>query len=168
MAHGVIRTDNMLGTDVGTHLVSFKYKPDSTDTAIDNGNVVLVGNLIPGEREIHTAGTPAKNSPLKSIAVVASVEVMYDERKKNLDDFYNEAGKTCRGYYLHTDDVFSVTADALNIAGGVTPAAGYVVELTAGTKMNVVQTLTSGSTQVGTIIDVEKNGRYTYYAIQVA
>ena len=167
MAHGVIRTDKMLGTDVGTHLVSFKYQPDSTDTAIDNGNVVLVGNLISGEREIHTAGTPAKNSPLKSIAVVASVEVMYDERKKNLDDFYNEAGKTCRGYYLHTGDIFSVTADALSAITG-SPAAGWTVELVDGAKMSLAATLTSGSTKVGTLLGVEKAGRYTYYVIQVA
>lgn len=168
MAHGVIRTDNMLGTDVGTHLVSFKYQPSSTDTAIDNGNVVVIGDLISGEREVHTADTPAKNSALAKLAVVASVEVMYDEHKKNLSDFYNEAGKICRGFYLHSKDVFSVTADALDIGAAVTPAVGDIVELIAGTKMSVVKTLTSGSTQVGTIIDIEKNGRYTYYAIQIA
>ena len=71
MAHGVIRTDNMLGTDVGTHLVSFKYQPSDTDTAIDNGNVVVIGDLINGEREVHTATTPAANSALAKIAVVA-------------------------------------------------------------------------------------------------
>lgn len=76
MAHGVIRTDNMLGTDVGTHLVSFKYQPSDTDTAIDNGNVVVIGDLINGEREVHTATTPAANSALAKIAVVASVEVI--------------------------------------------------------------------------------------------
>ena len=168
MAHGVIRTDSMLGTDVGTHLVSFKYQPDSTDTAIDNGNVVVIGDLISGEREVHTASTPAKNSAFAKLAVVASVEVMYDERKKNLDEFYNEAGKICRGYYLHSKDVFSVTADALDIGESVTPGVGSVIELIAGTKMSVVASLTSGSTQVGTIIDIEKNGRYTYYVIQIA
>lgn len=168
MTHGVIRTDNMLGTDVGTHLVSFKYQPSDTDTAIDNGNVVVIGDLINGEREVHTATTPAANSALAKIAVVASVEVMYDERKKNLDDFYNEAGKICRGYYLHSKDVFSVTADALSIGSGVTPAVGSIVELAAGTKLNVVASLTSGSTQVGTIAAIEKAGRYTYYVIQIA
>lgn len=168
MAHGVIRTDNMLGTDVGTHLVSFKYQPSSTDTAIDNGNVVVIGDLITGEREVHTATTPTKTTALAKIAVVASVEVMYDEHKKNLDDFYNEAGKICRGFYLHSKDVFSVTADALNIGAAVTPAVGDIVELIDGAKMSIVKSLTSGSTQVGTIISIEKTGRYTYYAIQIA
>lgn len=168
MAHGVIRTDNMLGTTVGTHLVSFKYQPSGTDTAIDNGNVVLIGDLLTGEREVHKADTPAKNSALGKIAIVASVEVMYDEHKKNLDDYYNEAGKICRGFYLHSKDVFSVTADALDIGSDVTPAVGSIVELIAGTKLSVVATLTQGSTQVGTIVEIQKSGRYTYYTIQIA
>lgn len=167
MAHGVIRTDNMLGTVSGTHLVSFKYQPSNTDTAIDNGNIVVIGKLIDSEREIHTASTPTAESPLKDLAVVAGVEVMYDERKKNLDDYYNEAGKTIRGYALsECKGYFSVTADALDLTAG-TPAKGWVVEAMAGTKMKVVETLTAKSTQIGTIEDIEKNGRYTYYVIKL-
>lgn len=167
MAHGVIRTDNMLGTVSGTHLVSFKYQPSDTDTAIDNGNIVVIGDLIDGERELHTASTPDANSPLKNLAVVAGVEVMYDERKKNLDEYYNEAGKNTRGYYLsECKGYFSVTADALDLTAG-TPAKGNIVEAMAGTKMKVVSSLTSGSTQIGTIDAIEKNGRYTYYVIKL-
>ena len=94
---------------------------------------------------------------------------MYDERLRNLDDFYNEAGKIARGYALHTGDIFSVTKDALD--GAATPAVGDVVELKAGTKLNVVAAATgatSGSTVVGKIIDKNIVGRYTYFAIQVA
>ena len=92
---------------------------------------------------------------------------MYDERKKNLDEFENEAGTICRGYIPRSRNVFSVTADALNIASGVTPAVGSIVELMAGVKLNVVATLTSGSTKVGKIIAIESAGRYTYYVIKI-
>lgn len=164
MAHGVIRTDLMLGTPVGTHLVSFKYRPGDEDTAIDNGRVVAIGALMDGEREVHTADTPTAATPLKDLAVVASVEVMYDERLKNLDQFYNEAGKICRGYYLsECKGYFSVTADDLE----GTPVVGHVVEAMAGTKMKVVETATSGSTQIGTIEAIEKAGRYTYVVIKL-
>ena len=166
MAHGIIRTDLMAGTDVGTHLVSLQYYVNTTKTAIDNGNVVLVGDLINGEREVHKATAPAANSSLDAIAIVATPEVMYDQRYKNLRDFYNEAGKVIRGYRLHKHDIFSVTKDALD--GAATPAVGNVVELKAGTKLNVVVSATNGSTVVGKIIAVDIVGKDTYYAIRVA
>ena len=169
MAHGVFRSDLMTGTDVCADLVSVKYMgTGSTETDIDNGCVVKLDGLMTGEREVWKGVTPAANTPLSDIAIVASVELMYDERKRNLDEFYNEAGKIARGYIPHSRDIFSVTADSLNIASGVTPAVGYVVELMAGVKLNVAASATSGSTVFGKIIAIENAGRYTYYVIQIA
>ena len=167
MAYGVVRTDNMFGTDVRAGLVSIKYMgaDGKTDTAIENGNVLKVGALMEGEREIFVGAAVAANTPLSDVVLVASPEVMYDERKRNLDEFINEAGKPCRGYRLHKGDIFSVTKDALE--GKAKPAVGDVVELKAGTKLNVAASATSGSTVVGKIIAVDVVGRYTYYAILV-
>lgn len=168
MAYGVVRTDKLMGTDVRSMLESVKYMgAGSTATAIDNGNVVkLDGSLMTGEREIKKGVTPAANDALDAIVLIASPEVMYDERKRNLDEFQNEAGKVCRGYHLHSGDIFSVTKDALD--GAATPAVGNVVELKAGIKLNVAASATGGSTVVGKIIAVDVVGRYTYYVIQVA
>lgn len=163
--HAVVRTDKMFGTDNRAGIVSVRYQPSNVKTAIDNGNVVLLGDLETGSREIYKGATPAANSPLGSVVLVASVEVMYDEHKHNLDEFENEAGAIARGYYLHQNDIFSVTKDALD--GVASPAVGNIVELKAGTKLNVATSKTSGSTQVGTIVDINVVGRYTYYAIQV-
>ena len=85
---------------------------------------------------------------------------MYDERKKNLNEFRNEAGEIARGYRLRSGNVYSVTAEALS----GTPAVGSIVELQAGTKGNVVSTLTAGSTKVGTIIAIEGS----YVVIRIA
>lgn len=168
MAHGVFRSDLMSGTDVAADLVSVKYMGDgSTETAIDNGCVVKLDGLMSGEREVWKGVTPSKNTALSDIAIIGSEEVMYDERKKNLDEFENEAGVISRGYVPHTRNIFSVTADALNIADGTTPAVGNVVELMAGVKLNVAASATSGSTQVGKIIAIETAGRYTYYVIKI-
>lgn len=168
MSFGVVRTDKLMGSDVRSMLESVKYMGDGeTATAVDNGNVVkLDGSLIDGEREIKKGVTPAAGDALDAIVLIASPEVMYDERKHNLDEYQNEAGKTCRGYHLHSGDIFSVTKDALD--GVDAPAVGNVVELKAGTKLNVAASATSGSTAVGTIIAVDIVGRYTYYVIQVA
>ena len=167
MAYAVVRTDNMFGTDVRAGLVSIKYMGanGTTPTAIQNGNVLKVGALMSGEREIFVGAAPAANDDLKDIVLVATPEVMYDERKRNLDEFINEAGRACRGYRLHKGDIFSVTKDALD--GVAAPAIGNVVELKAGTKLNVAASATSGSTQVGKIIAIDVVGRYTYYVILV-
>lgn len=167
MAYGIVRTDNMYGTDVRTGLVSIQYMgaDGATPTAIENGNVLKVGALKTGEREVYVGGAVAAADKISDVVLVASPEVMYDERKRNLDEFINEAGKNCRGYRLHTGDIFSVTKDALD--GVTTPAVGNIVELKAGTKLNVAATATNDSTVVGKIIAVDVVGRYTYYAIKV-
>ena len=175
--YAVVRTDNMYGTDVRAGLVSIKYIVSSTTgegndavttetaTEIENGHVLKVGELMDGEREIFAGSDVAANDDLKDVVLIASPEVMYDERLRNLDDFINVAGKACRGYRLHKGDIFSVTKAALD--GVEKPAVGNIVELKAGTKMNVAASATSGSTQVGRIIAVDVVGRYTYYAILV-
>ena len=176
MAYAVVRTDKLMGTDVRSMLESVQYLGDdgATPTAIENGNVLKVGALVGDatngyEREVKIGSAPAADDTLDSIVLVASPEVMYDERKRNLDEFINEAGKIVRGYHLHSGDIFSVTKLALD--GAETPAIGDVVELKAGTKLNVKAAATgatSGSTVIGSIIAIDVVGRNTYYVIQVA
>lgn len=167
MAYAVVRTDAMAGTDVRGQLVSVKYMgtDGATPTAIENGNVLKIGALMTGEREIYIGGAVAANDKIDDVVLIASPEVVYDERKRNLDDFVNEAGKACRGYHIHSGDTFSVTAEALSGTG--TPAVGNIVELAAGTKLAFAASATTGSTKVGRIIAVDVVGRYTYYAIKV-
>lgn len=161
--NAVVRTDKMFATDNRAGLVSVRYQPGDTMTAIDNGNVVKIGALEEGSREVYKGVTPAANDAIKDIVLIASPEVMYDERKRNLDEFQNAEGAIARGYHLHTNDIFGVTKEALT---GDEPAIGKVVELAAGTKLNVAASATG--TLVGTIIDINVVGRYTYFVIQVA
>lgn len=167
--HAVVRTDLMHGTDVRADLVSIKFMgtDGQTPTDLDNGNVLKVGPLMAGEREIFTGAVPAVKDALNDIVLIAAPEVMYDERLRNLSDFYNVAGKAIRGYHMRAGDMFSVTADALDGTFDASNAVGKVVELQAATKMKVVDSLTSGSTQVGTIEAVELAGPYTYFVIKV-
>jgi len=166
--YGVIRTDLMSGTDVAADLVSLKYFEGDEPAAIENGCVVKLEGLLEGEREIRKAVAPAADTPMEEIAIVANPEVMYDERKRNLDQYINEAGRATRGYIPRSRNIYSVTAEALTIAEGVTPEKGYVVELTAGVKPSVVASASGSATKLGEIIAVEQAGRYTYYVIQLA
>lgn len=169
--HAVIRKDRLYGTDVAPALVSMRYvDSNGNGAAIDNGNVVRLDGLMVHtdgtiERELYKAVTPAANTDLKDIAIVGTPEVMYDERKKNLDEFVNEAGADSLGYRPHAGDMFGVTADGLSAAATI--AKGDLVELQAGTKLKVVKSATNGSTQVGVIADINKVGRYTYYVVEV-
>lgn len=178
--HGVVRTDRMYGTDVAANLVSVKYMgTGATPTAIDNGCVVALDGLMTGQREVYKGVVPAKNTALKNLVLIATPEVMYDERKKNLEDFENEAGTICRGYVFHEHDIFGVTADVLDAAADIAvsnlvelqPAAtnvgGDVTNAEAGIHMRVVASATSGCTTIGEVIAIEKAGRHTYYVIQV-
>lgn len=163
--HGVIRTDRMYGTDVAANLISVKYMGSgSTATEIDNGNFVVVGDLMKDEREVFKATTPSADSTLGTIAVVASPEVLYDDRKKNLEDFVNIADKPARAYVLHQNDIFSVTEEAIdkepdvNVGDDVGP--GTTTKIAVGNKAT--------GTKLGKIIAIEKMPRRTYYVIKIS
>ena len=165
--HGVVRTDSMISTGASAGLFSFKYfGADGNAADIDNGCVVKLDGLMEDERELYKGVAPAADTSLSDVVLVGTPEVMYDERLRNLSDFYNEAGVACRGYMLHTGDIFSVTTTGVDAAAEV--AVGDVAELQAGIKLKIAKTLTASSTQVGTVIAVEQVGTLTYVVIRVA
>lgn len=160
--YACVRTDNMSGTIDGSKLVSAKFYNGSDEVAaIQNGNVVKIGALIAGEREVRKATAPAANTPISEVALVASVEQVKDKNYFALSEFINEAGSIIRGYRFVSGNAFSVTKEALN---GSAFAVGDIVELMEGTKFNVVKSATEGATKVGTIIAIEDE----YYVVEVA
>ena len=160
--HTVWRSDLMSGTDVASDLVSCRvYDTDEeTQIAVDNGTIVELKGLEEGQREVFKAVLASATSNLLNCVVIGSEEVMYDERKRNLDEFTNEAGVICRGYRLRSNNVFSVTKEGF--VGGTAPsAAGTAVGVGADGKLN------ASGTGFGICIDIEQAGRYTYYPILI-
>ena len=100
--YGVVRLDNMSGTTDGTLLRSVRFYDNDKEAAIENGRVVLIGDLLDGQREVRKATAPTATSPLTHIGLVAAPELMYDERKRNLTEFINEAGENVRVYIPHS------------------------------------------------------------------
>jgi hypothetical protein len=166
--YGIVRTDRMSGTKQPADLISAKYLPDGTATAIENGRVVLIGALVTGEREVYTATAPLANSALDSVALVASPELLFDERKHKLDEFRNEVGEIVRCYRFRSGNIFSVTTEAIDNNTGGAIAVGSIIELQADTKFSAVAILTGESTQVGTVIAIDVVNSKTFYVIQVA
>lgn len=161
-----VRTDLMHGTINPADLVSIKYQVSDVDTAIENGNVVVIGGLLTGEREVRKGTKPALTSKVNELALIATPELIYDETpRKTYADFRNEAGEVARGFRLHSGDVFSVTIEAF--AGRTTLASvvvGDIVEVAADTKLKLVATATSGSTTIGKVIAKEGN----YIVVEIA
>ena len=159
MAYTVIRTDAMSGTNVAADLVSLRvYNTEGETIAVENGTIVELQGYEDGQREVMKAVLATAESKMEDCAVVASVEVMYDATKKNLDEFINPKGAICRGYVLRSRNMFSITKDGF---AGAAPSAGNEVGIGANGK------LTTG-TGFGKVMAVEVAGRYTYYVIKIA
>ena len=123
MAYTVIRTDLMSGAKQPADLVSLRfYGADGQPAEVENGVIVKLQGYEDGEREVMKAVAATADDDLNECAIVAGVEVMYDERKKSLDEYINEAGKAVRGYTPRSRNIFSVTTEVFG--GGTAPTKG--------------------------------------------
>lgn len=163
MAHGVVRTDKMWGTDVRDGMVSVAI---TENDGIDNGCVAILGGLASGEREVYTITKPTASSDFDSVVFIATPEVNSNPLEYAIDNFYNKKGDIARGYRLHKGDIFSVTADVLAGVSDST-AVDDIVELKADYKLNVVSSATSGSTVIGKILAIETAGIRKFYVVEV-
>ena len=156
----VIRTDLMSGTKQPADLVSLRfYDANGKVAEVENGVIVKLEGYEDGQREVMKAVAASAGADLNECAIVAGVEVMYDERKKNLDEFINEAGKATRGYIPRSRNLFSVTKEGF--VGGTVPTKGAKVGIGAGGKID------AAGTGLGECADIEVVGRYTYYTIKI-
>lgn len=160
MTYTIIRTDLMSGTKQPADLVSIRfYGSDGKAAEVENGTIVELQGYEDGEREVMKAVAASSTSDLNNCAVVAGVEVMYDEHKKNLDEFVNEAGKATRAYVLRSRNMFSVTKEGF--VSKTVPAKGGAVGVGTDGKLD------KSKSGFGTCVAVETAGRYTYYTIQI-
>ena len=161
--HAVVRTDNLGGTKNGEQLASVVFYSDDATAAIDNGNIVVLGEKL--GREAYKATAPAAGAVAEDLYVIAEEELFYDQTVAHyLTEWVNEAGKTIRAYSLDSKGGFSVTAEAFD----GTPEIGKTVGYTAGsTKIKVEDT--KGDATFGTILEKETvgfgDGKYTYFYI---
>lgn len=155
----VIRTDLMSGTKQPADLVSLRFYADDAVAEVENGVIVELKGYEEGQREVMKAVAATADSNLADCAVVAAPEVMYDERKKNLDEFINEAGKAIRGYRLPDRNMFALTAEGF--ANKTAPAMNGKVGIGANGKLDAAKT------GFGECVHIETAGRYTYYTIKI-
>jgi len=172
MAKAVVRTDNLAGIVDGSKLVSVRYYVSTTETAIENGTIVLLDSLIEGTRgagsHVWKAVAPASDSTIDGsnhkLVLVASPEYLYESNYAGLDEYQNEAGKDCLGYVLQHGDTFAVTVDAFASATAPTSTNKYI-HPTASTAKITANSTSSGA--IGEFLEAETEGGYTYYVIRM-
>lgn len=163
--YAVVNTDLMSATDVRSGMRSFRYGTvDATSKAftpkeIENGSFVTLDSILDAQQDLWIAVDPKTTTLLEDLVLVASPEIMYDERLKNLNQFINEAGTNATGMRLHKGDIYSATAEAFD----GTPTVGAKVTAQAGTKAKIGGT----GTQIGVIIDVRVHNKVQYYGVLV-
>lgn len=156
----VVRTDLMSGTIQGADLVSLRfYDGGDNQIEVENGIIAKVEGYEDGERECMKAVAATAGADLNECVLVDGVEVMYDERLHNLDEYVNEAGKIVRGYILRSRNMFSVTAEGF--VNKNVPTVGAEVGIGEGGKID------ASGTGLGTCVAIETAGRYTYYTIKI-
>ena len=156
----VIRTDLMSGTKQPADLLSVRIY-DGEDNMIDaeNGLIVKVGPLEEGEREVHKATLAAAGDKLDECAILAGVEMMYEDYKRSLDDYINVAGKAVRAYIPRNRNIFSVTKEGF--VGGTVPEVGGKVGIGANGKID------TAADDLGECIAIEQAGMFTFYVIRI-
>jgi len=158
--HGVFRSDNMMGTKIGSHLVTLRYDED-----IDNGHVLVIGDLEPDSREARIASIPAVNTPLNQLAICGSEEIVKDVPTHDIFEFYNIAGTLIRAYRFASHDIFSISRMCLS-DDSLDPEVGQVATISNGTRIRVSNTETG--TVIGRVIEVElESTGHEFVVIQV-
>jgi len=163
MAYTVFRCDNMPGIDNRAFIASVLVQDaKGKNIEVENGAIVEVGALVPGQHDLYTAKLATSSSDIAKCAVLGTPEVIYTDyvTERNLDAFKNEAGVPAAAYLLKDGGVFSVTKEGF--VGGTAPSeAGGTVGLGADGKIDA-----SGS-GLGEVLAIDVVGRYTYYAIRL-
>lgn len=163
--YAVVNTELMAGTDVRSKIRSFRFGENKTVDGktsfeylpIENGTVVVLKDLI--DHDLWQAVEPAASTDYTELVLVATPELMYDERKKKLSDFINEEGQNATGLVLTKGDIFSVTKEAFE--GTTTPALGNYVQIGSDCKLKL-STSAPTSGKIGKIVDekIRKSGKF--------
>lgn len=153
--YAVIRLDRVSATKDPGMIKSVKLNKE-----LQNGSVVEIKDLVEGEREVYATATPAVDT--EYFGILCTPELMYDE-KKTIQEFVNGTDKPAKAILVKKGDFFSLTMEGFSSK----PTKGQIVELQANEVLKVVDAATAGSTQVGTIEDIETINGITFYGVEV-
>lgn len=156
----VVNTDLMSGVKQPADLVSLRFygvvNSQTVAAEVENGVIAKLGAL--ENREVYAATAAAATDDPDECVIIANPEVMYDERKRVLEDYINPAGKAIRGYRIKNKNIMSFTKEGF--VSGTVPTKGAAVGIGAGGKIS------TAGTGLGKCVEIWTEGNRTFYAIQ--
>lgn len=156
----VVRTDLVSGVKQPADLLSVRFYDAQGNVAeVENGVIVKLQGYEEDKHEVMKAVAATANADLNECAIICAPEVMYDERKHNLDEFINEAGKAVRAYVPRSRNLFSFTEEGF--VNKAVPEKGANVGIGANGKID------AAGSGLGKCVDIDVAGRYTYYTIMI-
>lgn len=144
--HAYAFPSKVLAGNGGEHVLNMVLSDDT-----DNGTIVGVGAYVADSFDNYAVATAptafeakivdvASNgnyyvqvvTPADAVLICEVVDIAetYDSRFTNQKNFYNEAGKTVRGYVLHKYDIFELSAEGF--AGDVEKGKTVKVDTLTG------------------------------------
>lgn len=166
--YGVFRSDNMKCTKDGA-IRSAKYYVSTTQTAIENGNIVQVNELLSAstDREVFKAIAPANLTDV-NLGIVASPEIIYDEDLTSgqaLDQYINAAGKVVTVLMPQKGDIFSISDACITVIDDdddVVSVGNYLTNTAGTTKFTEKTSLGGTETLAVKVIarELYKSGKY--------
>lgn len=161
--HVMFCSDAMPGTTLGQYLVSLRVA-----TEIDNGMLVAVGALEDGQREVKAMAAITADTKIGAIAVLGSEEVDKEKTFDTVGGFTNKVGTIARGYILHDNGAYSVTAGAFET--GKIPAVGNTIYAKINTNLHTTDAKNGedNNVKIGTCEAIEVDGATTWYVIRIA
>jgi hypothetical protein len=146
MTKGIFIAENMASTKLGSLLRSAQQA-----TAIENGSIVTLGNLVNGEMDLYESAAVSANTD--TIYFVDGVELLAsEETTKGLDDFENPADKPFRVRKPMVGDVFSISESMISAIGSTVVEGNLVETPASGNKLQEVTTATAGVSFVAKIV----------------
>lgn len=107
----VVNTSNLTSTYFGGGRIYSVV----CDEKLENGMIGVVGTLKEGEKELREFTKITDNTKGVELALIASPEIMYDERPsmRKLENFEIPVGTSARAYSLSVGAEFEVSIDAI-------------------------------------------------------
>lgn len=148
MAKGIFIAENMASTKVGSLLRSAQQA-----TAIENGSIVKLGDLVTGELNLY------QSEAIEAVTDVAyfvdGVELLADETtQKGLDDFENPADKSFRVRKPAVGDIFSVSENMITALANDKVVVGNIAEIAAGNKLVEVAAATGATANASLVCNI--------------
>ena len=159
----VLRPDRIKSQRVG-HI----YNCVQADDDLENGFVGILGDLVPGERELYNFVKPTTAGfATTPLVLVFNPELRYEQyvtTDNSLTKYYIEAGTPFNAYELQRTDIFSVSDVGIDTIDGTGGTVGnYVVPQNNSYKLKEVDSIEGiTSAFVGKIIAKESIGTTTY------